>query len=986
MLRRPCTSIVGRAAGVVGVVRGIWSGGRRVVAPVLLVLLSAVTAAAQGGSGIAGVVKDTSGAVLPGVTVEAASPALIEKARTGVTDGSGLYRIVDLRPGVYTVTFTLPGFSTVKRDGIELTASFTATVNADLRVGALEETITVTGETSTVDVQNVVQQRVLTRSVIDAIPAGAKSIPALGVLIPGVVSNAQDVGGTAFSATAIAIHGSRFNEQQLLYDGVGYSHGGGSGGMFNTMVPNAATIQEVALEVGGTSAESPNGGLRTNVIPKEGGNTFSGNFFASFTNDALQADNLDDGLRQRGLTLAPQVDQIYDVNPAFGGPIARDRLWFWGSYRKQNSQQTVPGMFFNLTPGTPVYTPDPARPAYNNEEQANYSLRLTLQLDRRNKVSLQGQHGEQKRPYYGYACCSQFTTAPEANFYSESRPMYLVQAGWNAPWTSRLLLEAGAGGSSKNYHTYLQPGADPSQPSWLERSTGVRWGNYGGTYGHFGNFNFNGRVAGTYVTGRHAAKVGVSFQHTWFHQTWDTVSNGMPSWELLNGVPNRVQVFATPLSFDEVMKANIGVFVQDQWTAGRVTLNLGVRYDYYNAYVPAQSLSSGPQVPGREVTFPAVENVPVWKDWSPRLGLSWDLFGTGRTAVKVTANRYVESPNLITFTRAANPVGAIVSSTFRTWGDANRDFVPQAEELGPLQNVNFGRSVVTTKYADDVLRERGYNWEYSASLQHELLPRVSATVAYFRRVYGNLTVTDNLARTPADYAPYSITAPRDPRLPGGGGFVVIGLYDAVPSKAFLTDNLITSANHYGGREDVYDGIDVNLMARMLDGIILQGGVSIGRERIDNCSIVDSPQEMLHCAVNPPFQPNVKLLGVYPLPFWGLHTSATFQGLPGPQVLANYVVTNEQALPTLGRNLSASTATIPLIAPGTMYDERLYQLDLRFAKTIRFGERRIQGIVDIYNALNGNAVLALNNSFGPSWQRPTQVLQARLFKFGVQVDF
>ena len=942
---------------------------------------------AQSGSGIAGIVRDTSGAVLPGVTVEAASPALIEKARTAVTDGAGLYRILDLRPGTYSVTFTLPGFSTVKRDGIELTASFTATVNADMRVGALEETITVTGEAPTVDVQNVVQQRVMTREVIDAIPAGNKSIPALGVLIPGVVSNAQDVGGTAFSATAIAIHGSRFNEQQLLYDGVGYSHGGGSGGMFNTMVPNAGTIQEVALEVGGTSAESPNGGLRTNVIPKEGGNTFSGSFSGAFTNDALQANNLDDDLRARGLTLAPQVDEIYDINPAFGGPIARDRLWFWGSYRKQNSQQTVPGMFFNLTPNEPVYTPDPSRPAINNEEQSNYSLRLTWQADPRNKVSLQGQHGTQKRPYYGYACCSQFTVAPEANFYSESRPMYLVQAGWNAPWTSRLLLEAGAGGASKNYHTYLQPGADPSRPSWLERSTGIRWGNYGGTYGHYANFNFNGRVAASYVTGTHASKLGVSFQHTWFRQTQDSVSNGMPSWELLNGVPNRVQVYATPLAFDDVMKANIGIYAQDQWTVRRLTLNIGFRYDYYNAYVPEQTLGSGPQVPGRDVTFAAVENVPNWKDLSPRLGVSWDVFGTGRTAVKATANRYVEAPNLMSFTRAANPIGAIVSNTFRTWTDTNRDFVPQPSELGPLQNVNFGRSVVTTRYADEVLRDRGYNWEFSGSVQHELMPRVSANAAYFRRVYGNLTVTDNLARTPADYDPYSIVAPTDARLPGRGGYTVTQLYDVSLATAFLTDNLITFANHFGKREEVYDGVDLNLMARLPDGIIVQGGVNIGRSRTNNCSVVDSPQELLNCDVNPPFQPNVKFLGVYPLPWWGLNASATFQGLPGPQILANYVIGNAQAAPTLGRNLATSTATVPLIAPGTMYDERLYQLDLRFAKTVRFGnEQRVQAILDIYNALNGNAVIALNNSFGPSWMRPTQVLQARLFKFGVQVDF
>ena len=199
-------------------------------------------------------------------------------------------------------------------------------------------------------------------------------------------------------------------------------------------------------------------------------------------------------------------------------------------------------------------------------------------------------------------------------------------------------------------------------------------------------------------------------------------------------------------------------------------------------------------------------------------------------------------------------------------------------------------------------------------MQHEVVPRVSVTAAYFRRVYGNLTVTDNLARTPADYDPYSIVAPIDSRLPGGGGYQVSGLYDATPATAGLTDNLITFGRTFGTREDVFDGVDLSLMARLRDGIVVQGGVSIGRERTDNCFVVDSPQEMLNCEVDPPFQPNVKLLGVYPLPWWGLQTSATFQSLPGPQVLANYVIGNAQAAPTLGRNLSTSTATVPPIGP------------------------------------------------------------------------
>jgi hypothetical protein len=981
---------------------------RKFVSPIgLLGFLLMVPAAvfAQSGSGVAGVVRDTSGAVLPGVTIEAASPALIEKLRTALSDGSGLYRILDLRPGIYTVTFTMPGFSTVRREGIELTASFTATVNADLRVGSLEETITVTGLAPTVDVQNVVQQRVMTRDVIDAIPVGSKSVAAIGVLIPGVVSQTQDVGGSAFSATAIAIHGSRFNEQQLLYDGAFYNHGGGSGGNFNTIVPNDATVQEISLEIGGTSAESPNGGLRTNIIPKDGGNTFKGSFFTSYTDHHLQGENLTDALRARGIVSVPQVTRIYDLNPGFGGPLMRDRMWFYGSIRKQNSQQTVAGMYFNRAPTAPTYVPDLEKQAQNNEENGNQSLRLTWQATPRNKISVQGQNGQQVRPYYGYACCSAFTSSPEANFYSESRPMYLVQAGWNSPVNNRVLLEASVAGGSKNFHTYLQPGADPLQPSWTELSTGTIWGNYQGVYGHNGNFNFNSRLGASYVTGSHALKAGMTFMHTWSHVTQEVVNNAT-TYQLLNGVPSRVTVFATPLTLDAVLKANMGIFAQDQWTIRRVTLNLGVRFDYLNAYVPEQRITHGPNVPLRDVHFAKVENVPNWKDISPRLGLSYDLFGTGRTAVKLSAGRYMEAPNLTAFTRLADPAASIVNSATRPWTDINRDFVPQPNELGAISNVNFGNSVITQRYDGDVLTNRGDNWEFSTSVQHEVASNVSVNVGYFRRTFGGLRVTQNTRVSNADFSPYCVTAPTDARLPGGGGYPVCDLYDVDPARFGQTFNLIQLAERFGKQEDVYDGVDLTANARLPRGIVVQGGINLGRERTNNCyamndlSLVSfttgtnftagTPRTTAYCDTRPPFRGNIKALAVYPLPFWGLQAAATYQGLPGPEILANHTMRSAEIAPSLGRNLSSGangTVAVSLIPPGTEYGDRLNQVDFRLTKGFPVGAgRRVQTSVDIYNMLNGAAVISQNNTFGPAWLRPTQILQARLVKFGVHVDF
>jgi hypothetical protein len=954
---------------------------------------------AQSGSGIAGSVKDSSGAVLPGVTVEASSPALIEKVRTAVTDGSGLFKIVNLVPGVYAVSFTLTGFNTVRREGIELTAAFTATVNADMKVGSLQETITVTGESPTVDLQNVTQQKVMTRDVLNAIPAGMKSTGQIGVLIPGVTSTSQDVGGTAFSAVGLAIHGSRLNEQAALYDGMNFNNGQGRGGQFIAIVTNDATVQEMAIETAGLSAESETSGVRINLVPRDGGNVFRGVFLGNYSDHHLQSDNLSDGLKARGLASSTTVKRSWDIDPAVGGPIVKDKLWFWGSVRAQAAEQTLAGIYYNLTPTGHAYTPDLSRPADSLERNQNESLRLTWQVSPKNKVSLQHQNASQQRPFYGYSL-GQLTSAPEAIYWSKSAPMYQSQGSWNAPITSKLLFEAGALYNNKDYPTQPQPDNLPNQIAYSDSGTGFSWGNYGNTYGHNASHNFNARFAASYVTGSHAVKAGVTFMHLWALTSSDVVNNGM-TLQLLNGVPRQVTVFATPFSFYEILNQNWGAFVQDQWTLKRVTINAGVRFDYLNDVVPAQTLGPGPQVPTRNVSFDEVTGVPRWSDVTPRLGLSYDPFGHGKTAVKFSIGKYLEAPNPPTFTRIANPAGGLVQSATRTWSDANGDFVPQPEELGAITPTNFGSTVVSSRYADDVLTHRMYNWELAAQVQHEIVPRVSVNAGYFRRWYGNLRVTDNLNLTPTDYTPYAVTAPMDARLPGGGGFTVTGLYD--PNRLVAQNNIIDLASKYGNATEVFNGVDISLNARLPRGIVVSGGPSIGRVESNYCFAVDSPQGtglppaqgansaagLLYCDVKPPFQPNVKLLGVYPLPWGGVQLAATFQSLPGPQVTAGRTYGNGEILPSLGRNLAtgaAGTALVQLIQPGTMYDERLYQVDFRASKIFQLGSRRLQANIDLYNAGNSSAILAINTTYGANWLRPTSILQGRLLKFGAQFDF
>jgi outer membrane receptor protein involved in Fe transport len=225
-------------------------------------------------------------------------------------------------------------------------------------------------------------------------------------------------------------------------------------------------------------------------------------------------------------------------------------------------------------------------------------------------------------------------------------------------------------------------------------------------------------------------------------------------------------------------------------------------------------------------------------------------------------------------------------------------------------------------------------------------------------------------------------------LPNGGGYTICGLYDITPTKFGQVDNVITRSKNFGEQSQVFDGVDISVNARLPRGVLIQGGTSTGRTRTNRCFAVDSPQQLLFCDVRPPFLTQIKVLGIYPLPWWGLQTSATYQSLPGPEITASYAAPLAQIAPSLRRNLAggARSATVPLVSPGTLYGERLHQIDLRIAKNIRKGAYRIQPQVDFYNLLNANPVFLVNNTYGANWQRPTAVLSGRLVKFGVQFDF
>ena len=956
----------------------------------LMLVASGAAAQVQTGS-ITGTVTDASGAVLPGVTVTLTGEKLIGGAATMTTDAAGVYRFDRLPPGAYTVKFELQGFKTVTRDDIRVSAAFVATVSPKLEVGSLQESVTVTGESPTVDTKSNLQQTVLTQEVLEGVPSG-RDPWSVAKIIPGVQVGTYDVGGTqSYQQSNLSSHGSNANDVSYNIDGATVNWPGGGGGA-TMLYYDQGMFEEVNYMTSAIPAEIMVGGVSINMVTKDAGNKWRGDVRYNFSSGCLEqptsagqratvgcleTDNVQNGIDDGKLPatfLGNPVQTMWDFNLAGGGAIVRDKLWVNGSIRRWIVDKLVAARNSNGTQ------------AIDDNTLKNYSGKAVYSASSNQKWAFSYNWNNKIR---GHRRDGSFQ-APDIASLVQTNPASSTQAKYTGI-RNKLVYESSFSLMDGQTNYFYQPDT-PATAVRMEDATLNRSDFAAQRHEEQPNSRLQFDNTVSYATpgfgGDHLLKAGVQFARLYFESRYDVQNNMYLLYS--NGRATSVREYNTPVTSKNIDHV-LGLFVQDAWSVGRkLTLNLGVRLDHNTGILPDQSAAQrqfvGPQTVSEST--PIKQNLFVW-----RTGASYDPVGDGHTAVKVSYSRYGLQVGIDRVTNV-NPF----TNAFQTcpWTDPNNDGVAQASEIQQAQCSGFPQLSVRYANAD------GFDWPHSdevaAGVERQIMRDMRVGVMYYYRTNRNQIGLRNNAVPSSAYAPFTVTVPNGPGgTLGSARPTTATVYNLLPAFNGLQDNVIGNQPYL---DTTYKGVEFTAQKRFSRRWQMTAGFTVGTNTggLNNLTAGQSGQSLGNGNdLNDPnfttFAEGIvgndsdlafRLSGSYQIPY-EITIAGSVISNAGYPFISTYSVTRAAAA-AVGVNLTRATQTVALSQRG---DERLPTMtlaDISISRTFKFGPRRIVPRFDIFNLTNANTADSISTGVGATYLVPQTIVAPRVMKVGFSINF
>lgn len=941
----------------------------RVCLGALLLLIGAAPGAwAQQTGSLAGTVRDAQGGVLPGVAVTVTSAT--GAARTTVSNETGAYLVTGLTPGAYVVGYELSGFAPQRREEVPVQTNRTTRVDVEMGVGALQETVTVSGASPVVDVSSTTTQTNITKELFESIPTGRNPWVMAG-LVPGVVTGRLDVGGTeGMQQYNLEAFGSADSQKSFSIDGLKTNWSGGSGGA-TMQYYGFEMYEEYNMQTASGTAESDVSGVYMNMVTKSGGNRFTSDHNLYFMNESLQSDNIDDELRDR-MGIAPggqsgaagnPVDISYDWSSTLGGPIRQDKAWFFGALRWWRLDQFQIG----------ATNPDGSQ-AIDDNRIRNFMGKVTYQVTPETRTSIMFNRNLKDR---FHRRDSPYLFVEDKASVLQDQPSQNFVAQYNQVLGKSMVVDARVGSMWGIFPSRYQSDVQPSDIALRDT---VRFTRVNAAEIQSLNPNYRVQANGTLsyfvpslAGGSHDFKGGL--QVSWEKMEYERIRNGDILLEMRDGLPFQGQIANTPINSDHRLNT-WGAFLQDRWAIGRATINIGVRMDGTSGYLPAQASPAGTYVDER--SFGKIDVYDYNFNIAPRIGISYDLFGNGQTALKAYYGRFYNQFGS-EILEASNRNALATQNV--TWNDANGNLALDPGELGAIPAFGSGLFPVV-----DPDSSRPYSDEINAGVEHQLMPNLAVGVSYHRRQHRDGLTQIDRARPTSAYTPEERTF-----TDADGTQSSITIFKLQPEFGTLRDRVITNSDLL---ESDYDGVQFDIQKRMSDRWQLLAGLSLQSHKgFDHSGTYTSPDGGRDFN-NPNFLLNrgdgsvftelpwtFTLSGSYILPWWDITTSAKYTARDGDPLART------QQFSFTNPTLTQTSETVNVVQRGTDRTETVSKfLDLRFAKRFQMGLGNLEATLDLFNLLNANHVLLQTTALGSTWSRPTRILTPRIIRFGVTARF